>query len=178
MKTTPARGQPGMTLLEVMISMLIITSVALANGSVIRALGMLGVVQTPSTRLERPARFRTLAMEYVQAELEYLNNWPYDYFRDASACSPTNGLPTPFATARRVPSTYLNGEEPRLPSFFAAADIVIATESVVSPGTAPTDCRPRRITVNLYLTTADAPAVPGGSGGTIFVRGATAIAPR
>ncbi len=177
MKPTLTR-EAGMSLLEIMISLLIITTVALANGSVIRAMGALGVVQWSGTRHERPARLRTLAMEYVQAELEYLYNWPYDYFRDASACSPTNGLPTPFVTARRVPSNYLNAEEPLLPSLFAAADVVIASESVVSPGTPPTDCRPRRITVNLYLTTADAPASPGGSGGTIFIRGATAIAPR
>jgi prepilin-type N-terminal cleavage/methylation domain-containing protein len=178
MKATPGRGRSGMSLLEVMISLLIITAVALANGSVIRAMGVMGVVQWSGARHERPARLRTVAMEYVQAELEYLNNWPYDYFRDPTACSPSNGLPTPFVTARRVPSNYLNAEEPRLPLLIAAADILISTESVINPGMAPVDCRPRRITVNVYMAAGDAPAVPGGSGGIIFVRGETAIAPR
>lgn len=178
MRTVLPRSQTGMSLLEVMIALLIITMVALANGAVIRAMGAMGVVQWSGARHERPARLRTVAMEYVQAELEYLNNWPYEYFRDPAACSPTNGLPTPFVTARRVPSSYLNAQEPRLPLLIAAADILISTESVTNPGMAPLDCRPRRVTVNVYLAAADAPAVPGGSGGIIFVRGETAIAQR
>lgn len=167
--------ETGLTLLEVLVSLLLLTFVALANSAIIRSLGLLGVAQSSSD--QRPARLRTLAMEYVQAEMEYLHNWPYPYFRNPSACSPSNGLPTPFTSPRRVPSAYLAGE-PRLPSPFYAADIVIATdESVVNPGAPPNDCRPRRLTVNVYLTAADAPVTPGGSGGVIFTRGETARAP-
>ena len=172
------RREAGLTLLEVLVSMLLISIVALANGAVIRSLGLIGVVQFSPSRFERPARLRTLAMEFVQAEMEYLNNWSYEHFRDSSACNPTNGLPSPFPNPRRAPANYLNADEPRLPPQFAAADILIGNEPVVTPGVAPTDCRPRRITVNLYLTAADAPATPGGSGGTVFVRGETAMAPR
>lgn len=165
----------GLTLLEVMVSLLLLTIVALANSAIIRSLGLVGVAQSSSD--QRPARLRTMAMEYVQAELEYLENYPYPYFRDAAACNPTNGLPTPFAVARRVPTAYLT-REPTLPAPFYAADILVVTdESVVNPDTPPNDCRPRRITVNVYLTAADAPGAPGGSGGVIFVRGETARAP-
>ncbi len=167
--------ETGLTLLEVMVSLLLLTIVALANSAIIRSLGLLGVAQSSSD--QRPARLRTLAMEYVQAEMEYLANYPYISFRDAGACDPANGLATPFLEARRIPAGYLTSE-PRLPAPFSAADILIATdESVVNPGTPPNDCRPRRVTVNVYLHAADAPATPGGSGGVIFVRGETARAP-
>ena len=169
--------QSGLTVLEILISLLLLSTVVLANGVLVRALGLLGAAQASPSRYERPARLRTLAMEFVQAEMEYLENYPYPYFRDAAACSPTNGLPTPFTSIRRIPATYLTSE-PRLPVPFYAADILINTdESVVNPDTPPNDCRPRRITVNVYLTAVDAPATPGGSGGVIFVRGETARAP-
>ena len=171
----PREREGGLTLLEVMVSLLLLTIVALANSAIIRSLGLVGVVQSSSD--QRPARLRTLAMEYVQAEMEYLENYPYPYFRDAAACSPTNGLPPPFTSIRRIPATYLTSE-PRLPVPFYAADILVNTdESVVNPDTPPNDCRPRRITVNVYLTAVDAPATPGGSEGVIFVRGETARAP-
>lgn len=168
------RCERGLTLLEVLISFLLLSIVILANSAIIRSLGLLGVAQSSSD--QRPARLRTLAMEYVQTEMEYLQSWPYEHFRDSAACNPSNGLPTPFANPRRVPTTYLSGE-PLLPSPFFAADIVVTDEPVVNPGTAPLDCRPRRITVNVYLTAADAPATPGGSGGVTFGRGETARAP-
>lgn len=165
MRRAAARG---FTLLEVMVSLLLLSAVALAGGSVIRSLGVLGVVQYSSQRDDHPARLRTLAMEYAQAELEYLKNYAYDRFRDGAACNPSAGLPVPFATARRVPDTYLAADEPPLPALFAKADILIANEPVVSPAAAPYDCRPRRITVRVYLKASDAPAAPGGNGGVVF----------
>jgi prepilin-type N-terminal cleavage/methylation domain-containing protein len=164
----------GLTLLEVLVSLLLLSIVAFANSSVIRSLGLLGVVQSSSE--QRPARLRTLAMEYVEAEFEFLQNYPYPYFRDATACDPVSGLPTPFTTPRRVPASYLT-LEPQLPAPFYAADIVVTDEPVVGPGTAPDDCRPRRITVNVYQDAAEAPGTPGGSGGVIFMRGESARAP-
>ena len=86
--------ETGLTLLEVLVSLLLLTIVALANSAIIRSLGLLGVAQSSSD--QRPARLRTLAMEYVQAEMEYLANYPYISFRDAGACDPANGLATPF----------------------------------------------------------------------------------
>lgn len=170
----PANLERGLTLLEVLVSLLLLSIVALANSAVIRSLGMLGVVQSSSE--QRPARLRTLAMEYVDAEFEFLQNYPYPYFRDGTACNPVTGLPTPFSTPRRVPSSYLI-REPLLPAPFFAADILVTSDPVVNPGTAPDDCRPRRITVNVYLHVVDAPATPGGSGGVIFMRGESARAP-
>jgi hypothetical protein len=166
-----------LTLLEILVSLSVLALVVVANSAVVRALGLLGVAQFSDSRFERPARLRTLAMEYIQAELEYLRSYPYDYFRDEAACNPTNGLSTPLAPARRVPTAYLNAREPRLPAPFAAADIIIESEAVVSPGTPPEDCRPRRVTLQVYLISADVPATPGGAGGVIFSRGATVRAP-
>lgn len=172
----PRRAQQGLTLLEILIAMLLLGLVALASGVVIRSVGLLGAARVSGTQFERPARLRTLAMEYVQAELEYLANRTYYELRDASACNPVGGLPPPIPPVRRVPATYIAGTEPRLPAVFAAADILITTDaSVVGPFPSP-DCRPRIITVNVYLNASDAPVLPGGSGGAAFLRGATARA--
>lgn len=171
-------SEKGVTLLEIMISLVLLSIVALANGALIRSLGLIGVVQFSANRYERPARVRTLAMEYAQAETEYLQNWAYEYFRDVASCNPEQGLPTPFASVRRVPASYLNVTEPRLPALFVAADIVMTSEPVVAPGGAPNDCRPRRITVNVYLQAADPPVTPGGTGGVVFLQSATVRAPR
>jgi hypothetical protein len=171
-------SQQGLSILEIMVSLMLLSVVALSGGSVIRSLGMLGVVQFSQGRDDRPARLRTLAMEYAQAELEYLRNWSYDRFRDAAACNPSPGLPTPFAAARRVPDTYLTADEPPLPALFNSADILVASEPVVNPRGAPNDCRPRRITVRVYLYQGDAPATPGGSGGIVFLESVTVRALR
>ncbi len=168
----------GLTLLEIMISLVLLSIVALSSGALIRSLGLLGVVQFSANRYERPARVRTLAMEYAQAEVEYLENWPYDYFRDAATCNPSPGLPAPFASVWRVPGSYLNADEPRLPSLFIAADVVIANEPVVTPSGTPNDCRPRRVTVNVYLQPGDPPVTPGGTGGIVFLQGVTVRALR
>ncbi|MCL6554069.1 MAG: prepilin-type N-terminal cleavage/methylation domain-containing protein [Firmicutes bacterium] len=168
------RHARGFTLIEVVIAMLLLGIVALGSGSVVRSLGLLGRSQFSTGRHERPARLRTLAMEYIQAEMEYLQNRDYYVLRDATACNPP-GAPTPIAAARRVPASYLNANEPRLPAPFAAADIVITTDpTITAPASAPLDCRPRIVTVTVYLAAGDMPATPGGAGGTPFVRGATA----
>ena len=168
-------SESGVSLLEVLISILLLSLVVLANGSMIRALGVLGVVQYSPARYERPARLRTLAMEYVQAEMEFLRNQPYDMFRDDSVCNP--GAPTPIISARRLPSpgAYLTGE-PQIPSLFAAADMVVTTEPVV--GASPGGCGPRRITVVVYLAPSDVPTTIAGSSGVVFVRGETARSPQ
>lgn len=175
MMTVAPHSERGLTMLEILLSMFLLSAVALASGALIRSLGVLGVVQFSPTRHERPARLRTLAMEYVQAEMELLRNRSYDVLRDASACAP--GSPTPIAAARRVPSPdpYLVGE-PEVPPLFAAADIVITSEPVV--GAAPNGCAPRRITVLVYLKPSDVPATVGESSGVVFLRGETVRAPQ
>ncbi|MDR7482741.1 MAG: prepilin-type N-terminal cleavage/methylation domain-containing protein [Armatimonadota bacterium] len=171
---TPRKPDGGFTLIEVVIAMLLLGIVALGSSGVVRSLGLLGRSQISSDRHERPARLRTLAMEYIQAELEYLQNRSYYALRDASACNPP-GAPTPIAAARRVPSSYLDASEPRLPASFAAADIIITTDpTITAPASPPLDCRPRVMSVTVYLAPGDLPAVPGGAGGTPFIRGATA----
>ncbi|MDR7555694.1 MAG: prepilin-type N-terminal cleavage/methylation domain-containing protein [Armatimonadota bacterium] len=168
------RGARGFTLIEVIIAMLLLGIVALGSGGVVRSLGLLGRSQVSTGRHERPARLRTLAMEYVQAEMEYLQNRDYYVLRDPAACNPP-GAPTPIAAARRVPGSYLDANEPRLPASFAGADIVITTDpTITAPAAAPLDCRPRIVTVTVYLAAGDMPATPGGAGGIPFVRSATA----
>lgn len=162
----------GLTLLEVLVALLLLsTVVVLTSGALIRALGVMGSVQYSSTRYERPARLRTLAMEYIQAEMEFLRNKSYDVLRDASVCNP--GPPATISSGRRVPAPdpYLAGE-PQVPPLFAAADVVLTTEPIV--GVAPSGCAPRRITVLVYLTPTDVPVTVGGSSGVVFLRGETA----
>lgn len=175
----PGRRQAGLTLLEILVSLLLISIVSLATGWIITSLGLIGGVQLSSGRHERPARLRTLAMEYVQAEMEYLRNYSYVYFRDKGSCEPSSELPEPFAASRQVPppGAYWPNE-PEVPSRFYAARIVIENESVATPAgypsPVPPNCFPRRVTVSVYLTAADADVVPG----VIFARGATVFSPR
>ncbi len=164
-------SQRGLSLLEVLIAMLLLSGVALSTGVLIRSLGLLGVSQVSGARFERPARVRTLAMEYVQAELEYLRNRSYMEIRDAAACNPSPGLPAPLASARRVPTAYIDADEPRLPGLLAAADILFANEPV--SGVAPDGCAPRRISIFAYLQSSDIPTSIGGGGGVVFIRAET-----
>lgn len=176
---TPRRSaQHGFTLPEILVSMFLLTLVALANSALIRSLGLLGNSQFSTSRYERPARMRTLAMEYVQAEMEFLRNHDYREFRDASACNPP-GSPAPIASARRVPAPgpYLTSE-PQLPPPFSAADILLSDEPVVNPQSPPNDCRPRRVTVLVYYLPGDVPVTIGDPSGTVFLRGETVKAIR
>src|SRR3972149_10797515 len=102
MSATNGSSQRGVSLLEVLIAMLLLSGVALSNGVFLRSLGLLGVSQFSSARYERPARVRTLSMEYVQAEMGDLRNRSYMEIRDDASCNPSTGLPTALATARRV----------------------------------------------------------------------------
>ena len=172
------RADQGVSLLEILVAILLLAVVAISGGQVMRVtLGAIGSTRLLANREDRPARLRTIAMEYVQAETEFLRNWSYDYFRDDTLCAPPSA-PTPFPAMRRVPATYLTSQEPRLPAPFAAADIIITSEPVVSPDALPNRCDPRRVTVNVYLSPSEAPALPGGAGGTTFLRGETVVGPR
>jgi len=159
-------------MLEILIALLVLSTVALANVVLVRSLGLLGAAQFSTSRYERPARLRTAAIEYVQAEMEYLRNRSYDELRDSAACPGTVPIPlrpSGDGPGGQVPADgYLPGE-PRLPPPFAAAQILISDEPIV--GTAPDNCRPRRISVNVYLQPTDVAA------GVVFLRGETVRAP-
>lgn len=166
------KRQSGLTMLEILIALLLLSTVVLANGVLVRAMGLLGTAQFSGSRYERPARLRTLAMEFVQAEMEYLRNRSYDELRDPAACPSTVPMPlrpSGSGPGGQVPADgYLPGE-PRLPSIFAAARILITDEPIV--GAAPDNCYPRRISVSVYLQPADVTA------GVVFLRGETVRAP-
>lgn len=170
------RGETGLGIVEIMISILLISAVVVANSSLIRSLGLLGVTQSTPSRFERPARLRTLAIEFIQAELEYLRNRAYETFNPTAPCAigfinvpQRSGAVSPGLTGVVPADGYLPGE-PQLPSSFAAARIDIADEPIT--GTAPNGCPPRRVSVTVFLTASDL------TGGTEFIRGVTAVAPR
>jgi hypothetical protein len=75
-----------------------------------------------------------------------------------------------LADARRVPGSYVDGNEPRLPALLATADILLTNEPVA--GVAPDGCAPRRISIIVYLHPSDVPASIGG-GGVVFMRAET-----
>ncbi len=170
------RSETGLSIVEILVSVLLISGVVVANSALIRSLGLLGVTQSTSPRFERPARLRTLAMEYIQAELEYLRNRPYEMFNPTAPCAvgfpnipqrPGAGAP---GLAGALPADgYLTGE-PQLPAPFAGARIDIGDEPIV--GVDPNGCPPRQVTVTVFLTSADV------TSGTAFARSATAIAAR
>jgi hypothetical protein len=177
-----SRRSGGLTLLEILVAIFLVSIVALASGVLIRSLGLLGVSQFSSARYERPARLRTQAIEYVQAELEFLRNAGYLRVRDSAACLP--GDPTqPYPAQRRVTpsgsSGYVSPEEPRLPAAFGAADVLVSPEPVAPYVQAPPagqDCRPRRTTIRVFLP-GDTPGAIGGSG-EVFARGESVSSPR
>lgn len=156
------RQASGLTLLEVLVSLQVLVVVLLAMLPVVHlASGAVGSAGTV------PARLRTIATEYLEAELEYLRSWDYGHFRGA-LCSLGSGAP--FPESRRVPPAYLDEWEPRLPPQFYAADVELSDEPIL--GSAPGGCGPRRITVRVYRTAADAES------GRAFARVATVRAPR
>jgi hypothetical protein len=173
---TRGRGETGISIIEILISVLLISAVVVANGALIRSLGLLGITQSTPNRFERPARLRTVAMEYIQAELEYLRNRPYEAFNLTAPCAVgfTNLPQRPGLGSPGIPGTvpangYLPGEPP-LPGPFAAAQIAVASEPIT--GVAPFGCPPRQVSVAVYLTAADV------ASGVVFARGVTAVSPR
>lgn len=166
----------GVTLLEILVALLILSIVVLASGAAVgRAIGFLGVSQS-SLRTERPARLRTIAMEYILAETEFLRNKAYDDLRDASTCIVgTLPLVHPYRRILQDGAGLLTGE-PSVPPPFYAADIAITNEGNVNIN----GCYLRRISVYLYLRQSELPddGSIGTGKGTVFVRGDTARAPR
>lgn len=152
----------GLTLLEVLVSLQLLAVVLLAMLPVVHlasgATGSAGIA---------PARLRTLAGEYLAAELEYLRSWDYGRLRGALC---TSGSGAPFPERRRVPPEYLDEWEPRLPPLFYAAEVEVTDEPIL--GSAPGGCGPRRITVRVYRTSADV------ARGQPFARAVTLRSPR
>ncbi|MDR7615054.1 MAG: hypothetical protein QN206_09575 [Armatimonadota bacterium] len=141
--------QSGLTLLEVLVSLQLLTLALLAMLPLVR-LGASALASGPDPGIPGPARLRTLAARYLEAELEYLRSWGYAHFRSADCGIPG---PAPLPERRRIPGSYLPGEPP-LPREFATAEVEIEPESVLGP--APEGCGPRRITVRVYRTEEDA----------------------
>lgn len=141
--------QSGLTLLEVLVSLHLLAVAFLALLPLVQ-LGAPALAFGPEARVPGPARLRTLAVRYLEAEVEYLRSWSYARFRSA-ACGVSG--PPPLPERRRIPDSYLP-EEPLLPREFAAAEVAIEDEPVLGP--APHGCGPRRIAVRLYRTREDA----------------------
>lgn len=141
--------QSGLTLLEVIVSLQLLTVALLATLPLLR-LAASALASGPDSGIPGPARLRTLAARYLEAEVEYLRSWGYAHFRSADCGIPG---PAPLPERRRVPESYLPGE-PLLPREFAAAEVEIEAESVLGP--APEGCGPRRVTVRVYRTEGDA----------------------
>jgi prepilin-type N-terminal cleavage/methylation domain-containing protein len=166
-----AHTQRGLSLVELLVAMLLVTVVALVIGGLTKALGVLGITQFAPGRYERPARARTLAIEYAQAEMEYLRGLPYHRLRNAATCT-VPGAPSPLPAARRItPAGGGEPGEPPLPALFAAADIVVQDYEAAS------SCGVRRITIYVYRNLGDAPASPGEPPGAFFLRADVARSP-
>ncbi len=157
--------QSGLTLLEVLVSLQLLTIALLAMLPLVR-LGTAALASAPDASVPGPARLRTLAARYLEAELEYLRSWDYAWFRSAACRMPG---PDPVPERRRVPEAYLE-EEPHLPRGFFAAEIEVGDEPVL--GTPPEGCGLRRVTVRLYRTEADV------EGKRAFAQGVLLRAPR
>ncbi len=142
--------QSGLTLLEVLVSLQLLIVALLAMLPLVR-LSTSALAVIPTASAPGPARLRTLATRYLEAELEYLRSFPYARFR-SSRC-PMSG-PPPLPELRRIPGDDLLDGEPRLPEEFFAAEIEVADEPV--GGAVPDGCGPRRVVVRLYRTAEDA----------------------
>ncbi len=141
--------QSGLTLLEVLVSLQVLTVALLALLPLVQ-LSTAALAVVPTASAPGPARLRTLATRYLEAELEYLRSLGYVRFR-SSRCRMSG--PPPLSELRRVPGDDLDGE-PRLPREFFAAEVEVADEPVA--GSVPDGCGPRRIVVRLYRTEEDA----------------------
>ncbi len=173
------RREGGLSMLEVVVALTLLGVIALASTQLVtRAAVLIGSSQT--VHAERAARAKTRAIQWVQAELEYLKSLQFARLwrialDPASQNPPWNGgdgIAYRDITPDR--SSLAPGEMP-LPPSFERARVVVEVEALEPPGcTANCQIASLRIRVALYRRAADLPPSPSEIGNA-FVYSETSL---
>ncbi|MDR5683553.1 MAG: hypothetical protein QN163_05950 [Armatimonadota bacterium] len=172
--TAVPRSQAGLSMLEVVVAVTLVVVVLLASMQVVtRTVAQVGTART--AQAERAARAKTIASQWLQAELEYLKSQGFGSLVTIfTSPTPPAGWTTVGSTRRRTitPGTQLPGETP-LPDTFEKAVITLYVETFEKLNPQCTsNCSIDIITlaarVDLFRSATD--AVPFVSGQTSMVK--------
>lgn len=165
---TERRGQAGLSMLEVLVATSLVILVLLASvQAVTRTVAQIGYARTPQA--ERAARAKSVALHWLQAELDYLRSRGYGYLTEAylwpsgAWVSVDGGA----AVERTITPTAKEPGESALPRDFAKAVVRVEVEGVEG---CPDSCviSVIRVWVRLYRSESD--SAPFGVGATSVVR--------
>ncbi len=161
--------QAGLGMLEVLVATSLVILVLLASVQVVtRTVAQIGYARTPQA--ERAARAKSVALHWLQAELEYLRSRGYGYLTEAylrpsgAWVSVDGGA----AVERTITPTEKEPGESALPRDFAKAVVRVEVEGVEG---CPNSCviSVMRVWVRLYRSESDSEP---------FVVGATSVVRR
>ncbi len=171
-----SREQAGLSMLEVVVALTLVVTVLLASvGIVTRSVAQVGYARTPHA--ERAARAKTVASQWLQAELEYMRSLGFrkllDIFLDPS--SPTTWSPPDAPYQRSGAIVYRDitqtsgkaiGETP-LPRDFDRGRVTIMVEAL-EPAGCTSNCLVSVLRVGVELFRSNGDSAP-------FVMGATSL---
>ncbi|MCS7172444.1 MAG: hypothetical protein N0A24_03395 [Armatimonadetes bacterium] len=160
-------GEGGLSLLEVVVALTLVAVVMLASVQLVtRAVAQIGSARTEQA--ERPARAKTVALQWLQGELDYLRSRGYGYLVQ-NYLSPTGDWVRSGASVQRtITRARKEPGESVLPVGFEKAEVILEVEGLEG---CPGNCMiaVMRARVRLYREEGD--AVP-------FVEGATSVVRR
>jgi hypothetical protein len=166
-------------MLEVVVALTLVAVVVLASVQLVtRAVAQIGSARTEQA--ERPARAKTMATQWVQAELEYLRSLQFIKLQRI-ALYPAGQTPpwssrdgTAYRDITPDRDSLAPGEMP-LPPGFERARVAVEVEALEPPN-CTSDCTVAslRIRVALYRQASDLPGSPSEIGNA-FVYSATSL---
>lgn len=183
---TEGRRQAGLSMLEVLVALTLVVVVMLASVQLVtRVVAQIGSAETALA--ERPARAKTRATQWVQAELEYLRSLGFVELQrillDPTGQTPqwlgSSSTGTVYRDITPGWSSLAPGEMP-LPPGFERARVAVEAEALSSleGGTGPctTNCviNAFRVRVALYRQASDVPGSPSEVGNA-FVYSETSL---
>ncbi len=159
--------ESGLSMLEVVVALTLVAVVMLASVQLVtRAVAQIGSARTE--KAERAARAKTVALQWLQGELDYLRSRGYGYLTEAYL-NPSGGWTRSGAAVQRtITRTNKEPGENALPQGFARATVTLEVEGLEG---CPSACviSVMRVRVRLYREEAD--TLP-------FVEGATSVVRR
>jgi hypothetical protein len=157
----------GLSMLEVVVALTLVAVVVLASVQLVtRAVAQIGSARTEQA--ERPARAKTVALQWLQGELDYLRSRGYGYLTENYLNPGGDWIRSGAAVQRTLTRTNKEPGENALPPGFEKAEVILEVEGLEG---CPNNCviAVMRARVRLYRQEGDARP---------FVEGATSVVRR
>ncbi|MDR7416394.1 MAG: hypothetical protein QN193_04530 [Armatimonadota bacterium] len=161
------KGGAGLSMLEVVVALTLVAAVVLASVQLVtRAVAQIGSARTEQA--EHPARAKTVALQWLQGELDYLRSRGYGYLTQKYLDPGGDWVRSGAAVRRTITRTNKEPGESALPPGFEKAEVILEVEGLEG---CPSNCviAVMRARVRLYRQEGD--PVP-------FVEGATSVVRR